>query len=120
LNFSFTQPNGNGFETSSTIFNRAGLFAYRGSAIDSTISQIIFVMYTTNAGASYQARIQDTTNNQTIAMSPLSNVGTSASPEFQVVNVITNLPVTPAVFEVQTRTTSAAGKAGIFTLQVYG
>jgi hypothetical protein len=120
LNLSFTQSNGNGFETTSTVFVRAGVFAYRGSLVDSTISQVIFIVYTTNPLVPYQARLQDTTNNQTIALGAISNVGTRPSPEIQVITTITNLPATPAVFEIQIRRTIPGGAAGILTVQVYG
>ena len=118
LSYNFVQANGGGMETSSITYFRVGTFIYRGSLIDN-ISQIFTSMYTTNSAGSYRIRLYDVTNGMTIGTSVSSNTGTISSPEVVSVSTLTNLPVNAAVFEIQIQTSSAIGRAGILSFQVF-
>ena len=118
LSYNYGQANGNGIESSNTIFTRVGTFIYRGTLIDN-ISQIFASMYTTNVAASYKIRLYDVTNSMIIAISVFSNTGTLSLPEMVSISTLTNLPSNAAMFEIQIQTTNPIGKAGLLSFQVF-
>jgi len=120
LQFRFTQPNGNGFESSANAWWRAGTFVYQGTSTEKIPTSFIALVYTTNVGSYARVRIQDVVNNATIAMGPPSNVGTNATVAIADLGTISNLPTSPSVFEIQILSTDANGHTGISGRQSVG
>ena len=118
LSYNYVQANGSGIESSSTTFFRVGTFVYRSILIEN-ISQIFALMYTTNIAGSYRIRLYDVTNNMIIGICFPSNFGTVFFPEVVSISPLTNLPINAAVFEIQISTSSAIGKAGLLSFQVF-
>jgi hypothetical protein len=118
--FRFTQPNGNGFETTSNFWIRSATFLYRGTLLDGVPSSAVALCYTTNASTWYRVRIQDVTNNVTIALSQPVNQGTIAMVNALNLGSFNNLPANSAIFEVQLLATDASGNTGISGRQATG
>jgi len=120
LQFRFTQPNGNGFESSANAWWRVGTSVYQGTSTEKIPTSFIALVYTTNVGSYARVRIQDVVNNATIAMGPPSNVGTNATVAIADLGTISNLPTSPSVFEIQILSTDATGQTGISGRQSVG
>ena len=120
LSFRFTQPNGNGFQTTSNAWIRAGTFIYRGSAIDGPIRSANTLLYTTNTGTWYRARLFDVTNVTQMAITVQDNDGTNTNPDPVYFGTITNIPVSQAVIEIQLLATNSSGNQGISGRQNIG
>ena len=128
LNFSYTQPNGDGFEASSNTWKLAGYFAYRGTTTDNPILTVYVIGYTNNNSTYYRFRLRDVTNNLVMCTSTQNNTGTKATPEIVNLGTVSNLPVNQALCTVEMLATDATGNInvagrqaiGIFTLQIYG
>ena len=131
VNFSFTQPNGDGFESKSNSWLRVGVFIYNGTAsTDGVITKAVVIAYTTNVSTYHRWRIMNVSTATIIATSTQVNTGTLSAPVSVDLGVISNLPAGPsadAQFEVQLLATDATGNTGIvgtqlvgiFTIQVY-
>lgn len=128
LNLRFTQPNTNGFESSSNQWLVSGFFTYRGTSSDSIFSIANVIAYTRNTSTWHRWRIFDRTNNNAIGLTTQTNLGTVNAPIIVSFNTIQNLPATEAIFEIQLLATDATGNTsisgrqnvGIHTLQIYG
>lgn len=118
--FRFTQPNGSGFESSANAWLRTGLFQFRGTSQEASPSGIFVIAYTTNASSWHRFRVFDATNATVIAISAPSNAGTNGVPVVVDLGPISNLPVNPAVFEIQMLSTDATGNTGISGRQAVG
>ena len=128
LNFSYTQPNGNGFQSSNNQWTIVGWLYYRGTTLDNAITKVYVIGYTVNTSTYYRFRLQDITNNLTICTSVQANTGTLTVAQVVDLGTVSNLPVNAATMQIQMLATDATGnvgvsgnqQVGILTLQIYG
>jgi len=118
--FRFTQPNGNGFETSQNQWTRSGLFIYLGTSLEAAPTSVKVMTYTVNPSTWHRVRVFDVTNNLVIAVSAPTNTGSTSSPAVVDLGAISNLPVNQAVFEIQLLATDATGNTGVAGRQTIG
>lgn len=119
LNFTYTQPNGNGFQISSNQWTIAGYFAY-GGLTDPILTTALVIGYTTNTGSWYRFRVRDTSNNTIFALSPPDNTFIFPSPNIISLVVTPYLPATRNLCVIEMLATDSTGNVGISGRQAIG
>lgn len=115
FNYSFN----NGFETTNNTYIVAGYLIYPGTLTAGNITSILALMYSIQSGNTYQVRVVDTTNNNTIAESNVTSGCDMVTPKIIDLNIVSNLPTTRAVFEIQIRKDSGGNRIGIHSIQMF-
>jgi len=90
------------FNTTNTAYTTVGVFLFGGTTALNTPSKISAIGFKDAGPTSWDVRVLDITNALTIA-AKTGNTGTS--PEIVDLGVLTNLPTSPAMFEVQIKRT---------------
>jgi hypothetical protein len=120
LSFGYTQPNGNGWESSANTWRICGHFVFRGTAVGGTPTAAYAILYTVNPSTWYRLRLVDASNNNVIAQSIQSNTGTLVNVEAVNFGPLNNLPATQTVFQIQILATDATGTTGVLGRQSVG
>lgn len=116
FNFSFFNPAANKdyVEVNSSSYVLVATFIYRGTGIWTPATVLAGLSRKAGAGTSY-LRIYDADNNEVI----LEHQFTAVARTLYEITSLSNLPTENAFFEVQLRTTSAAGASRLHALGLY-
>lgn len=90
----------NGLQTSSTTYQAYNYFMFEGTDIVGSILNIKFVMSSSNAGSTSEARIVDITNGNAVIASATTN---STTREIVLSTNVANVPASQAVWQIQLR-----------------
>jgi hypothetical protein len=118
LSIKFNAPSGSPTTVTSSTFTILSSIVYKGTIVDNTILQILGVVETSGNGVG-QLQIVDFTNGNIIATSPSFSSTTKIIIDL---GIITNLPTTESILEIQLRrvNSTGGGNAALHTIEIYG